>query len=353
MSIKGANLIGQKFNRLTVIDKAEPRIRPNGAKIRYWKCQCECGAIKEVDTQSLKNGTTKSCGCWSKEQSRKDLTGQRFGRLTVIRCVGVGNRKNGQKHCEWLCKCDCGNEVIVQTSYLTMRETKSCGCLQSDKAKHHYEGQRFGTLKVIKEDGRNEHGCVIWLCKCDCGKYFRTTSTYLRRGFSTSCGCMTAKKMSESSKTHGMGDSRLYGVWVNMKSRCYNKNNKRYCSYGGRDIKVCQEWRDSFEEFYKWAVLKGYDPNAPYGECTLDRIDVNGDYTPQNCRWITNKEQQNNRRNNRYLEYNGEIKTMMEWAEQVGIKYATLRYRLKRGWSVERALETPVNPIYIKAGVSA
>ena len=353
MSIKGADLVGNKFGRLVVIDKAEPRVRPNGAKIRYWKCLCECGAIKEVDTMSLTHGTTKSCGCWKREKSRKDLTGQRFGKLIVTRFEGVGKRNDGKKYCNWLCKCDCGNETIIQTSYLTSGETKSCGCLQPEKAKHHYEGTRFGKLTVIREDGRSKNGCVIWLCRCDCGNEYRTTSTYLRRGYSTSCGCETKSKQIESHKTHGMSDSRLFKTWINMKNRCENPNTREYHNYGGRGIKVCDEWKHNFVSFYNWSIESGYIFDAKFGECTLDRIDVDGDYCPENCRWITNKEQQNNKRNNRFLLYRGSKKTMAEWSEITGISASTIKSRIERGWSVEEALETPVNQRRLKVGVSA
>ena len=278
-----------------------------------------------------------------------DLTGQRFGKLTVIRHEGYGVRNNGHNYKTWLCKCDCGNEVIVRTSYLTLGETKSCGCLKSEIGKYHYEGMKFGNLTVIKEEGRDKNGNVIWLCKCDCGNDFYTTSVYLRRGFSTSCGCKTLEKWIESSKTHGMSDSKIYHVWRNMKERCYNPKNKRYKDYGGRGIIVCKEWCDDFSNFYNWAISSGYNPNAEFGECTLDRINVNGNYEPNNCRWVTNKEQQNNRQNNHYIPYNGEIRTLTEWAELYNINPRTLNYRINQSnWSIEKALETPINTKYRK-----
>lgn len=337
MSIKGADLTGQKYGRFTVIGRAEPRIRPNGAKRQYWKCRCECGAIKEVDTMSLTHGYTVSCGCYRKVKNRKDLAGQRFGRLTVIKFDGMGYRPSGQAHCNWLCKCDCGNEIVVQTSYLTLGETKSCGCLQKDIVKYHYEGMKFGNLLVIEEAGRNEHGNVIWKCKCDCGNDFYTTSTYLRRGFSTSCGCKTLQKKRASSTIHGMVGTKLYQRWQGMKQRCDNPTASKFHNYGGRGITYCKEW-ENFENFEKWALSSGYEDNL-----TLDRIDVNGNYEPDNCRWITNKEQQNNRRDNIYIPYKGVTKTLAEWSEITGKSYACLTYRYKAGWSAERIIETPID----------
>lgn len=272
-----------------------------------------------------------------------DLVGQRFGKLTVIQYVGLGERSNGKKYCNWLCKCDCGNETIVRTSYLTCGETRSCGCLQSEVVKHHYEGMKFGKLTVMKEDGRDPNGCVIWLCECDCGNEFRTTSTYLKRGFSTSCGCDTKNKMIKSHKTHGESNDKLYRTWQNMKNRCYYPQSREYHNYGGRGIIVCQEWKQDYTSFRDWAFSNGYDPNLKFGECTLDRINVNGNYEPNNCRWITNKEQQNNRRDNQYIEYHDEIKTLTEWSNILGINASTLRSRINIShWSIKKAFETPV-----------
>ena len=272
-----------------------------------------------------------------------DLTGEKYGLLTVIKESHSRIKPCGEKIRYWLCKCDCGNETTVDTSSLRFGDTKSCGCLKKYKAKHHYENLRFGNLTVIKEDGRDSSGCVIWLCKCDCGNDFRTTSTYLRRGFSTSCGCKTQEKSRESHKTHGLSDNKLYQVWKNMKARCDNPNSREYHNYGGRNIKVCQEWKDNFQAFYDWAIQSGYDFTAAFGECTLDRINVNEDYYPQNCRWITNKKQQNNKRDNTYIEYDGKTKTLAEWSEITGINYSTLTYRIKKShWSIQKALETPV-----------
>ena len=140
-----------------------------------------------------------------------------------------------------------------------------------------------------------------------------------------------------------MHDTRLYQVWSNMKSRCNNPNNKRYKNYGGRGIKVCKEWEQDFKAFYDWAIMSGYDSNANFGECTIDRIDINGDYEPNNCRWISNKEQQSNRQNNRFIKYKNETKTLTQWSECLGISFSTLKYRLDDAkWSIDEALETPV-----------
>lgn len=132
------------------------------------------------------------------------------------------------------------------------------------------------------------------------------------------------------------GNKRLYDIYTTMKQRCYNKNHKKYKHYGGRGIKVCSEWLESYSNFYEWAINNGYSDNL-----TLDRIDTNGNYEPNNCRWATQKEQQNNKRTNTNITYNGETHNLKQWAEIKGINYKALWKRLHDGWSVERALTTP------------
>lgn len=130
-----------------------------------------------------------------------------------------------------------------------------------------------------------------------------------------------------------MNKERLYSIWKRMKDRCNNPNHKYFSYYGGRGITVCDEWQKNFPAFYEWAIQNGYDDSL-----TIDRIDSNGNYDPCNCRWVTRHEQMLNTRRNHYLTYNGETLTVNEWAEKFGIKQNTLLYRIRRGWSVERAL---------------
>lgn len=135
--------------------------------------------------------------------------------------------------------------------------------------------------------------------------------------------------------TYGFSHTRIDNIYKSMISRCYNKSNNRYENYGGRGIVVCDEWKNDKIKFFEWAFSNGYAENL-----TLDRINVNGNYEPSNCRWSTQKVQQNNRSNNRFVEFNGRTHTLGEWSEITGIKLATIWNRLNSGWSVEDALTT-------------
>lgn len=198
-------------------------------------------------------------------------------------------------------------------------------------------GQRFGRWTVIREYGR-QNGHVTWLCECDCGNTSVVCTGDLRQGKSTSCGCFHNEMVANITKSHEMAGTRLYSIWSNMIQRCTNMNRSDYKRYGGRGITVCDEWKDSFQAFNDWAVSNGYADDL-----TLDRIDSNGNYEPQNCRWATYKEQGNNKRSNRLLTYNGETHTIAEWADIVGIKSSIIYQRINcYKWSVERALTQEV-----------
>ena len=198
-------------------------------------------------------------------------------------------------------------------------------------------GQKFGRLIVLEraiKKGKNAY----WLCECNCPEHTKVivSSSHLTKEHTRSCGCLKKEIVKIASRTHGMSHTRLNRIWRGMRKRCYNSKNKQYKNYGGRGITVCEEWQE-FQPFYDWAMANGYKDDL-----TIERIGTNGNYEPSNCKWATQKEQQNNRRNNHLVKYNGEEKTIAQLANEYGLNYQTLLRRLQKGWTIESALTAPL-----------
>lgn len=195
-------------------------------------------------------------------------------------------------------------------------------------------GEKYGMLTIIGLPYvRNQHPYVV--CRCDCGneKIIQIYNLLAKKNMTVSCGCLKeSKKILENleKKEH----IRLYKIYHGIKTRCYNTKAIEYKNYGSRGIIMCKEWKNDFKNFYQWALKNGYKDNL-----SIDRIDVNGNYEPSNCRWVTMEVQANNRRNNRKIEYNGEVHNICEWANIINVKHNTLCMRLdKYHWSIEKAL---------------
>lgn len=206
----------------------------------------------------------------------KNLTNQKFGRLLVLRQIGIDKRTR-QKI--WLCRCDCGKEKEIITSYLTSGDTQSCGCYRKE------------------------------------------------------CEIKNLSKFWGKPKTHGLSKTRMYQIWADMKDRCNNSKNYSFKDYGARGIKICNEWAIDFINFYNWAINNGYQDNL-----TIDRIDVNGNYEPSNCRWVTMKEQANNKRNTIKITILGETKTAYEFEKQYGLKAGLLIDRYEKGYRDDKLI---------------
>jgi hypothetical protein len=195
-------------------------------------------------------------------------------------------------------------------------------------------GQRFGRLTVIKKHGINKHRQVQWLCQCDCGNLCTPLGMCLRKNNTRSCGCLAKKSIALVNYKHGMAKTPIYRIWRSMMQRCYDINSHSYKNYGGRGIFVCKSWHD-FEKFYEDMR------DRPKGK-SLERLNNNVLYAPENVIWANNIQQANNRRSNVILEYQGRKQTMQQWSDEVGLKIQTVWARLKRGWTVERALTEKV-----------
>lgn len=204
-------------------------------------------------------------------------------------------------------------------------------------------GIKFNRWLVIARLKNNKQGRAMWLCQCDCGNLGKVTTSDLINGKSKSCGCLNIEFIAQLNKTHGKTHTRLFNVWQCMIARCYNANRSNYKNYGGRGITVCDEWKNDFMNFYNWAMQNGYDETALRGKCTIDRINNDGNYEPDNCRWVTLKSQCSNRRTNKFVTYNGVTKTIKQWSYECDIPYTTLYHRVVTAkWDIEKALTTPV-----------
>lgn len=198
-------------------------------------------------------------------------------------------------------------------------------------------GKKFNRLLVVKKAGRKNYK-VMWECVCDCGNTTFVNTFYLINSKIRSCGCLHKEQLIERNTTHNQRHTKLYETWKKMRDRCNRPNATQYKDYGGRGIKVCEEWDKSFQAFYDWSYANGYDDNL-----TIDRIDNNKGYYPENCRWATYKEQMRNKRTNHIITYKNQSQCISQWCEELNLSYSAVTGRLRRGWSVEKALSTPTN----------
>lgn len=197
-------------------------------------------------------------------------------------------------------------------------------------------GKKFSRLTVIEETNKRDvSGNIFYLCRCDCGNEHVATGYNLRSGNVRSCGCLNRDIITKFG--NAVYKEKLYSVWMSMKSRCACPTDKAYQNYGARGIAVCERWKNDYGEFKKWAYSSGYKPKL-----WIDRINVDGNYCPENCKWATPKEQQRNKRNNTILNIGGTEKCVAEWAEIAGMSRATFERRLELGWR-GKAMFAPVD----------
>ena len=198
-------------------------------------------------------------------------------------------------------------------------------------------GQKFNML-TVKSFAFIRDSHAYWNCVCDCGKESVVCASRLLRGTTKSCGCISREISRKRMTTkNGYSKTRIYRIFIGMKQRCYKDNDKDYPRYGGRGIKICDEWLQDSKKFVEWAKEHGYKETL-----SIDRIDVNGDYTPDNCRWVSAKKQANNRRSNLFITYDGKTLSASEWCAIKGWNRHIIPERLRKGWSLEKTMTTPL-----------
>ena len=198
-------------------------------------------------------------------------------------------------------------------------------------------GLQFGRLTALSQAPRLRRKVPRWNCLCSCGKSTVVEGKNLRGGLTSSCGCLASEVLSHRSRTHGRTNTVEYKTWCGIKRRCYNPNDSHYLHYGGRGIAMSDEWRSSFSAF-----LRDMGPR-PSGDYSIERIDTDGVYSAMNCKWLPIPQQANNKRTSVWLTLNGQSKTLADWSRLTGIPYCSLQARLKRGWTVEKTLQTPLD----------
>lgn len=196
-------------------------------------------------------------------------------------------------------------------------------------------GKKFGRWTVIENGGRYKNRAALWLCECECELKTQRLilGNALKKGLTKSCGCYNAEVSKERFTTHGCSYERLFSIWSHMNYRCSNEKDKKYHNYGGRGITVCDEWKYDYNAFKEWSLVNGYKDKLQ-----LDRANNDQGYSPDNCRWVTCKQNSNNKRDNRFIEINGLVKTIAEWSELSGLKWSTISSRIKMGWKNEELL---------------
>lgn len=329
------NAIGERYNHWTVIG-----VEYNENRKEYeWICQCDCGTISRQRVYNIRSGKSKHCRCCNDgvkklpkikktQNTKKSYIGEQYGELTII-----DDYYDKVKKCRMVrCKCSCGNEMVTRRYKVINGKVKHCSArghnTKMDDPK--YIGQRFGKLTVIGFEYDEHTASVKWKCKCDCGNErtdfpFRIKSSQVDKCIE----CATKESAERASKIntrHGMSGSRIYNIWSGMIARCYNPSSDSYKYYGGRGIKICDDWRESFEAFYAWAITHGYQEDL-----TIDRLDFNGNYEPDNCRWATYKQQAENKRKPKprnYLMIDGVTKPLIEWVKESDFTAPAIKYRL-------------------------
>ena len=286
------------------------------------------GRVRSIERKcTIKNGHTRSVSCRIRNQQDRcgykvvHLKGKTFFVNKLVAFSFVDNRMNFNcvKHID-------GNKG--NSAYFNLEWYEKIHNPSLPKNVKDLSGQRFGKLNVVEFFHVNKHGRALWLCKCDCGNTSKVVSSRLATGKTKSCGCYRAEVRKNGLYVTKRGLSNrhpLYHIWISMKMRCYNENSKGYHNYGGRGIDICEEWRNNFAAFKDWSMANGYN-----GFLTIDRINNDLGYFPENCRFSSIVEQNNNKRNNHQITYKGETLNITQWANKLGISKYLLNQRINK-----------------------
>lgn len=249
-----------------------------------------------------------------------DMEGRKFGKLIALSYAG----KTKDYRDTWLCECECGNKKVILGKSLRCGLTKSCGC-DFRRKPDNLLGQRFGRLIVIQSAEKNKSGRTAWICKCNCGVEKIATTHDLRNGSVSSCGCYLRERLCTPRNIYGLPSKtykKLNRCHFDMVRRCYDSNAKDYADYGRRGIGVCDEWREDFHSFARFAIDNGWDEKL-----TIERIDYAKGYLPCNCTFIPSKEQAKNRRSSIKITINGNTKCLFDWCKVFGVSAPTVYTR--------------------------
>ena len=275
-----------------------------------------------------------------RNRKQKDITGNKYNKLTAVRFSH--SVKTGTIKSHWFFRCDCGVEKTISKVNVISGHVKTCGCSRKEITID-ITGRKFGRLFAIKRHHKEKDGAYYWLFKCDCGNEAIVRKANVLFGKTKSCGCLqkdTASVVGTKTKTHGMTRTRFYKIWIGILVRCNNSNSTSYSRYGGRGIRCLFTSFEHFRDTMYASYLKHCEIHGG-SNTSIERINNDGNYEADNCKWSTQKWQQRNKRSSRFLTLGKERKTVAEWGEYLGINTETIHTRLNRGWDEKRVLTTP------------
>lgn len=323
---------GYEINYIKIISDVRKRKKQD----YYYECECKCGNIKWIKQHTLYTKRIRDCGCGS-YMIEKHI-GEKYGLFVVEKCAR--KRINGKINIVATCKCECGQYREIPVSNLKAGR-KSCGCLQKFNFERDYKNKSYNNIKILKLLDFEKKEI---LCKCHCGNLFTCKLHDLTSKKNPIISCIECcdkkhygqKYVKLFKKTQTL-KSQLKNIYKKMLDRCYNTNAKDYKWYGAKNIKVCEFWKKDFNAFFDWAICNGYK-----SKLTIDRINYNDNYTPENCRWVDMQAQQNNRSNNVKYFYKEDYLTLPQIARAENFNLNTLKSRMRKGISLKKALAMPI-----------